>query len=69
MQTRQTMHARSAGFAGQLDIVNEELSHTSLPLSLTEMPVKHGHESVMRSGSLVHIAILLCSPTEQLNDG
>lgn len=69
MQTCHTLHTRSAGFAGQLDIVSEELSHTSLPLSLIEMLVKRGHEAAMRSGSSVRVAILLCSLMEQLNDG
>ncbi|CAD6210000.1 unnamed protein product [Miscanthus lutarioriparius] len=69
MQTRHTPQARSAGFAGQLDIVSEELSHTSLPLSLIEMPVKHGHKAAMHSGSSVRVAVLMCSLTEQVNDG
>ena len=69
MQTRHTPQARSAGFAGQLDIVSEELSHMSLPLSLIEMPVKHGHKAAMHSGSSVRVAVLMCSLTEQFNDG
>jgi hypothetical protein len=63
------LHVRSAGFTGQLDIVSGELGHTSLPLSLAEMPVKHGHKAAMHIYPLARVAILLCSMTKQLNNG